>query len=305
METKKIAIAIFVGIFVGAMVVLTLTTTPLLRWLLGVLVGSSVGLLLYDLKEVQEKAPLAWRATKRGSRYSLDWLKRPRPTMLLILVLLLISTLCFSKLPWSIESIDGEMSIEEEIFGTIILSVLLGMVVTIICMAILDSIISIGAEKKRMFFQASHKVWFSEQEIKKMTEKQYTQIPLNYRNVYGLMLIGFGCVALNVLRVIPGVGIGFGIGLWSFLSFIFYGMWVFLARFLWMLFKLISSYERILCAIYCAAGVTVIHILFGHQASLLGQKIIIAVSGGIIGAAVGVIHYSIVQLFLTPATNNT
>lgn len=296
MELKKIATAIFLGIFVGAMVVLLLTITPLLRWLLGVLVGTSMGFLWYDLKEVWEKAPLAWQRAKKGSRYSLNWLKKPHPILFFTLVLLLISALCSSKLLW-LSNITGgkDVPIESKIIGTVLLSIWATMMTTVCCLFILGVVVKAGIKKKKMFFQGG---WgFSKEEMKKMIEKQYTQIPLNYGNFYGLMLTGLGYIALEIGR-------GIGIGLRESVRFICYGMWVFLAKFLLYLFKLISSHERILCAIYCAAGVTAIHILFGRQEPLLGQKIIIAVSGGIIGAAVGAIHYWLIQLFLTPATNN-
>ena len=64
METKKIAKACFIGGAVCSAVAMLVNPA---FWWFGLLAGLAAGYLSYELREVREKIPLAWRKVKRGS----------------------------------------------------------------------------------------------------------------------------------------------------------------------------------------------------------------------------------------------
>lgn len=307
METKKIAIACFIGAAIGTGV--AVIVIPLFWWL-GMIAGFGLGYLCYDLKEIREKAPIAWRVAKKGSRYSLncslDWLKRPHPVLYPLLMITLVLTFYALESIWLNLDLGRaeKMPLGSKIIVISFFACLIYASIGLLFLSVISGLVNMIAHRKKRYWQF---FWFTKEEIEKMREKNYRQIPITYRNVYGLMIAELGYILLTVLLTTPKVLKGIGTGLWQFLCFIFCGMWVLLARFVWYLFKLIRSQKRVLCGFDSAIGVAVTYILLGSKAVTPGQQIMVVICGGIIGAVVGVLDYEIISkrlLHLVPMTNN-
>jgi len=296
METKKIAIACFVGAAIGT--VIALSVAPLFWWL-GMLAGFGAGYLCYDLKEVREKAPIAWTAARKGSRYSLDWLKRPHPFLCLYLMTIpALVSVSVKLLPWREDLLFREK---------IVFAFILGAISTFMITMIVAILVEKEAERKRCFWQPSLSRIWTNKEITAMIEKGYTQICPNYRNIYGLLLTGLKHLVWGAIENTPKVLKGIGIELFYILRFLLWDLWVFMARFFWILLKLIHSQKRVLCGIDSAIGVFVTYLLLGTKAVTPGQQVMVVICGGIIGAVVGVLNYEIISkrlLHLAPVEND-
>lgn len=281
METKKIAIACFVGALIGTAV--ALSVAPLFWWL-GMLTGFGAGYLCYDLKEVREKAPIAWKATVKRGPIVLNWLKKPHPFLCLNLV---IDVLVIRFLWWLF--LDTGPVAEGHRVGGIALSLFFSFLACLFILAIIIKLTEESSKKEKCYWVSS---FFCIGGI-----EGYRKIQVTYWNVYRLLLKGL-----------------FTVVLWPALRFIFYKVWASLFRGIWTLicfaaklFKLIHSHKRVLCGIDSAIGVALTYILLGTKAVTPGQQLMVVICGGIIGAVIGVLNYEIISkrlLHLAPATNN-
>lgn len=269
MEMKKTVIVCFVGTAIGTAV--ALAVAPLFWWL-GLLAGFGAGYFCCDLKEVWEKAPIAWEKTKKRSTFPLAWLKKIHPFFWPFLLVFALSALF--GLNFVLKSKD--------VMLLLLFPLAVGIYFAFLFHRILFFLAEIGSIKHKF----GENCYWSEDVFGKKQGQGNTYVEPTYQNIYRLMLRG----------------------LWICIYFVLWEMWILAPKFLKNLFILIRSHKRVVYGIDCAIGVTLTYILLGSKAVTPGQQAMVVICGGIIGAAIGVLDYEIVSkrlLHLVPATNNT
>jgi len=122
-------------------------------------------------------------------------------------------------------------------------------------------------------------------------KKQYaglTLMPLTYGNFFRWFFKG-----LFLLLYIP-LRLFFKIILINGGKLLIAGV-ILLAKFSWTLFKLIHSQERLICGVDSALGVLAAYFLFVNGAHSIGEICAIILSGGLLGAVLGVVNFELVS----------
>ena len=271
MNVKKVTLAIIIGGIIGTMVAFTIRQTP--GWvLIGMLSGMSLAYLVCDLREIQEKIPLAWEEAKvKTASYgksTASWLKKSHPFLLMLSVYFFFwcSMMVFIFYIAEYQNIIPD---------AILLSLLAGIVFGLLSLAASMDIITVGIKKKKMFLDPSN--WTRCSERLDYKEKGYKKVSATYGNVYGIFWAGITELVGRMVRFTLSKR---------------------LPIFLFRLLKMIHSKDRVASAFYAGVGIFISCLLFGRTAESWSEMIFAYLSGGIIGASIFNITNKLVQIFI-------
>lgn len=305
METKKIAVACFIG---GALCCAVALMFAPVYWWLGLIAGFAGGYISYEFREVRKAIPIALRAARRESVNTWDsaiakaraWLSNPHPFFYpsAVLITPLFVWLAYSIIPHvTQELMKGPLLPFTIIIMPIFYAEVVMGFVLLAWLALFPffTFTFIGARAgERCYWQPFVTVEGKEREahIQKLHENGYREEPLTYLNVLRWAVIG---VAVTIRFFVWTLWKRFAIGVWEMLCFF------------WHLFKLIHSEKRVLCAIDGTLGGAVSYIWFASASMSFAEQAVLVVFGGLLGAAFGVANWEIVSkriLHLVP-TNGT
>lgn len=269
METRKVAIACFIGGFICAGV--TLAVNPVFWWL-GLIAGVASGYLAYEFRETLQAVPRAWQSAQRGS--GIVWQKtrelfrecflRPHPCWHLSAGLFILTYLLF----WHLCPFEG--------FAQIGLVLTVSYLVSYVCIGMLKLLSIWGAQNKGYY-----SVNFAKEHYYTITD---SLVSITYRDL--LYWTAQGVSNLFIL---------FAWKIWKGTAIGIYKAICFAGRFLKNLFILIHSNKRLLCAIDGAIGGTIARIYLASPAMTIWEKTLLCVFGGVIGAVIGVANHEVVS----------
>jgi len=281
METRKIAVACFIGGILCAGLALILAPN---YWFIGLLAGFAGGYLSYEFKEVPKAITSAWHATYQDTsgkmRESRNWLSEKHPFLYFAAALTYLPTII---LP---------IYLTTDLMDHIILTMLMSFVATFFVSLLLFALAYIGARAGERCYWLPIEACLTVDgpnmiqrlEVEKLQGRGYKEKPLTYFNVLRWMANGLGIVILFFLWTI-----------WKYLAIAAWLAIRFLGRFGWHLFKLIHSKERVLCAIDGTIGGAIsFACLYGSSTSSAG-KLLLVFFGGLLGAGLGVANWELVS----------
>lgn len=298
METKKIALACFIGGMICGAV--ALAVAPAIWWL-GVLAGFAGGYLSCEFREVRRAIPVAVRSATHESRVFLndevvskirEWLSKPHPFYYTSAV---ITTpfyfwLMYHILPDLLREMVAKpfplMAINLVLGGVAILVfVVLAFQLPMIGVPILYSLAFIGARAGQRcfwcpFFEDPENLRDHNLEAQKLIGRGYHEEPLTAVNVVKWAALG----VLVIIRFSVWT-----LWKWTFLKIL--ELAVFSVRFGWHLFKLIHSEKRLLCGVDGAIGGAVSYLWFSSSANPL----VVVLFGGLLGAGFGILNWEVVS----------
>lgn len=282
-ETWKIAIACFVGGFICYLAAALFT--PQHAWL-GVFAGLSAGYFAYEFREVLRAIPVAFR----------------RATETMKCVFSVGYDLCACLWASAPAALDRFVFTPRPIFYTALIPSSLIMRYVLLALEPPSSHAKAGGS---------------------------TVLDVLLPTGVGVMM--FSALVYQILRVIVGVGmtdeergrhidsfrdISYSrfahwllVGVCRIFLFCIWGLWVQIfkitvfavglcAVFVWMLFKLIHSHKRVLCAIDGTIGGVISFLCFHSQNASVPEHVLLAAFGGLIGAAWGVLNWEIISIRL-------
>ncbi len=287
MERRKIARACFVGGFVCAL--LATAIMPKLWWfglMAGVAGGFVSGYLAYEFKKVLQAIPVAWRKSYRDrSRAWAEikkWFGEPHP-------FLLTSILVFIPAAWLALQTHKSQTMPVAIFYMISFTGCFCIIA--LWNLFLIFFVFVGAEQvEKVFFVVPNE---TEDEKMEYREEKYlrglTKKPFTYGNFFRWAAKGLVWTIFLVLKL-----------LLLMLHFLFWRIWYlaisFSVRFARNLFRFIHCKRRLLCAIDGTLGGIAAVFWFGPQAGSLMSCVFVAICGGLIGAAIGVLDYELISM---------
>jgi len=282
METKKIAMACFIGGFVCAAI--AVAVNPMFWWL-GMIAGFASGYLAYEFREVLQAIPKAWQSAQGGSgdawkrtkKLFRECFLKPHPFWHpAILIFLLIFSFFYCQFP-KIDLISC--------FSATLLCVFL-------FVFIVDAIILFG-EDDIGYVVLLFSERFSERCRSRKTEAVWQ--PLTYGDF--LRWTSKGIFRIGLFFV------------WYMWKYTVIGIWralCFLCRFAKTSFILIHSNKRLLCAIDGTIGGTIAYVYLASPSMSIHEKALLCLFGGAIGAVIGVANYEVVyKVFLRLPVNNS
>jgi len=292
METRKIALACFIGGILCAVVALIFAPQ---YWTIGLLAGFAGGYISYEFREVCKAIPIALRATREEILKTFEseiagvkvWLPKPHP---FVYPSVIVSAPIYV---WVMAGLLSEIHSSPFIVQCIMVCLLaVGVPVFFVGLIYVVTVpiftlAFIGARAgKRCYWQPFITIGDKELEahIQKLKGRGYREKPLTYLNVLRWFIIGLGVIALFFVWTLWKY---LGIGFWLSLKFI--------VRFGWQLFKLIHSQKRVLCAIDGTLGGAISYAWLYTTSSAPAGKIILVFSGGLLGAAFGILNWEIVS----------
>lgn len=266
-ETRKIAIACFIGGFLCYLAAAFFA--PQYAWL-GIFAGLAGGYLSYEFREVLGAVPVAFRATSglgvQLFRLNRNWLNEQAGFVLPVMLLTgLYSTFSIRALPLRLQDCSGVLLI----------------LVTHSYLAAF-SVISLASLGARVFGRCYWQPFIMESESiaqrarEELEEKGLRPEPVTYSNVAKWLIFG-------VLVIFPWAP-------WKGLCF--------LLRFLCIFFKLIHSHKRVLCAIDGTIGGVLSFLCFHSQSASFAEHALLAVFGGLIGSAWGIVNWELISVRL-------
>lgn len=286
METRKIALACFVGGALCCGVALLFSPT---YWWLGLLAGLAGGYVGYEFREVWRAVPIAWWAARRRSRTAWDmglaltkwWLAQPHPFVYPALVPFLPIALWLTGRLWQTWSGSGL-----EALVLVSLSLFLWVDVLALLVAILYGLAFLGVRRGERCFWTPFLLLGhidtarAQAEVSFLETNGYRRKPLTYRNV--LRWVALGLVVGLVVVPLQWVGELCG----------------FLVRFVGRLFRLIHSQKRVLCALDGTLGGGLAYFWLGTAVTAWGEGMVLVIFGGLLGAALGVLNWQLVSVRL-------
>jgi len=278
MELRKRSIACFIGGCPGTAIALIFA--PLFWWL-GLLAGSIVAYLLYDLKEMWQKIPEAFYDLKEA------WQKFPQARHKFLVILEanrrgLIKT-CWLLIGYLLMFLTGTL-----LTGFLLNDKVAGLLVTI---AWFGPCLFGGF----FFYKIGRCAWDSkfDPELASACLKDWEWGPEISEDY------SFKDFASFAMKTVPLTLLG--VIVFPFLILILFCgilcsiLWGCLKG-AWRLFILIHSKERILCAIDCAMGIICAYFFLAPFAPTLAAKLMVVVSGGIIAVGFGAFNYEVVSV---------
>lgn len=283
-KTSRVAAACFTGGFVCTL--LALLVAPGVWWL-GIPAGFAAGYLAYDLRgarlAVPQASALAKRAAEKmfpfvGRAASISWRwwrTRPHP---LLWPAVIISAF-ITSLTFTLASPTSDLSWDWAPLIFVIWTEASGCVIFILFVT--------GARKMKRCPAVTSVTTGGEVQAFSTDKGPLApmSIPMTYRNFYSLVLAGL-LVFLRFLFVLLPKWTAIGIG------YLFY----FFAKFLWWLFRLVHSHERVLCGVDGALGGVAAFFMASRMELTGAERLAAAVAGGLMGAAIGVLNYKLVSV---------
>jgi hypothetical protein len=294
-ESFKIARACFIGSIVCTSVALLFA--PIFWWL-GAITGFATGYLAYEFREVLRATPIAIRAASASiaTKWSAlatstkAFLAFPHPFLYFgaLMALPIWSVILWKT--WRIATVGGSF----EVMAACSVYVMIYMFVTALLSNFLEVLGRLGAEQsERCIWIPSYIILEGKGPLfaKRIQESGYTAMELTYTNAARWIMNGVGLVILFFV--------------WTFWVWIISGIWdllCFLGKFLWEMFKLIHSDKRLICGIDGMLGGLIMLCVFytyGPAELTFGEYIAVVLSGGPIGALLGLLSWEIISKRLT------
>lgn len=302
MKKRKVAFSCFIGGILCALVALRFTPN---YWYVGILAGLAGGYLSYEFKKVWRAIPIVWQATHQGSIntgrnviVSIEkWFQKPHPFLYLALIISFPVCILVVK----IMLIDMNLlavlvsAMNETLFGEkfLLSSTLVILVILYACIPILliqgilirfFTFIGSRIGERCYYLPSSLSDRGKKELIQELSEKGYCEKPITYTNIFRWAMKGVG---LTILFFV-----------WTLWKYMFIGIWKMIyysGMFLWYLFKLIHSQERVLCAIDGTLGGVISYIYLISPFMSFTEKIVLVVFGGLLGAVIGILDYQIIS----------
>ncbi len=296
METKKIAVACFIG---GALCCAVALIFAPVYWWFGLIAGLAGGYISYEFREVRKAIPIALCAAKKGGvgawgraiAKARAWLSESHPFFYPAAI---VAAPLFIWLAHHIVSDCTQTLLDCPLLLTIVfLPLFYAEVVTFFVFLVLLTTVPffilafIGARVgERCYWQPFVMIEDKERDahVRKLNEKGYHEEPLAY---------------LNVLRwAVIGVAVAIRFFVWTLWKHLVIGAWAaicFLGRFAGHLVVLIHSEKRVLCAIDGTLGGVASYIWLASASTSFVGQIMLVIFGGLLGAAFGVANYEIVS----------
>ncbi len=287
-ETRKLAVALFIGTAIGLIV--ALFASPAFWWL-GLLAGFAGGYLSVEFRDVLGAIPLAFRAVtgdryKRALTHAKDWFARPHPFFYPALVL---------AIPISILGVDMGAVLQYLSEGKTLwaaggfllwwfLFVGLVLVISFVILLLAD----LGVKSEHSYWSEIYilgsDATYGPGDQKELQAKGYRPQPITYGNLPRWIIRGLGVVVWSVTVAVTANVVNLMV---DFLRFS--------GRFTWKMVKLIHSEKRLLCGTDSAIAVGVSYILFAAGATTLVEQVVLVLFGGLLGAALGVANFELVS----------
>ncbi|MFH1142761.1 MAG: hypothetical protein V1695_03535 [Candidatus Uhrbacteria bacterium] len=302
METKKIAIACFIGGLLCSAVALIFTPN---FWWLGLIAGLAGGYLSYEFREVLRAIPVALHAARKGGGWAWEglverldevryWLHQPHPFLFPAAVIsypLYIwgTAWFFGPANGGFSTVEGTPLVIVLFFCFVVPFVLWAACIELMMAVALPMLIFtfIGArvgEKVYWWPSIMPGVTSYETTNERLEVKGLQQMSMTYSNVYRWMAKGLG---ISILFFVWTLWKHVAIGLWTAVCFF--------GRFVWQMFKLIHSKKRVLCAIHGTLGGLVSYIWLVSESMSFAQQTMLVIFGGFLGALFGIAAWEIVS----------
>lgn len=278
MKAKNIVVGCFVGGFIGTLVAFLVAPKLLaLGMLAGIAVGFITGYVACDFLAFISAIPGAWHLAMTGTKAISKSLVRAERWVRKNYVDLF--SFFFSALPGYAFAVVMLYSQPKPV-------PIAGWVVMIAVVGTMAAVCSVG-----LFFAVPHYIMKLDKKVVvdgHWDECDYDEVRQNKGYVLRHTLTSVAIVSI--------IGWPYLLS-WLIPKWVGIGLYVIarvVARFLWELFRLIHSQERILCGVDSALGcITAFFIFRGHANSPL-ELLFVCVCGGLIGAATGIIDYKLV-----------
>lgn len=298
METRKIAVACFIGGVLCASVALYFTPA---FWWLGLFAGAAGGYFSYEFRNVLRAIPVALRDARRGGAKVLSWLtvnakswfSKPHPFLYPAALITLPGWLwcIYHLIPLLLREVLASHGVVEASFiGTLtfVMAILLLIELSVVMIAPIALLALIGARfGERCYwwpFIVSHSNEQMEQIVARLEGEGLRRVPTSYSNVLRWILKGVCIIMLFFVWT-----------LWKYLAISLWIALCFMGRFSWHLFRLIHSEKRVLCALDGTLGGALAYLMLVTRVMSSGEQILLTVFGGLLGAAFGVLNWEIVS----------
>lgn len=267
----------------------------------GILAGCITGYVAYEFRDVCRAIPIAFRAALRGSVSIYDtniarlqeWRSRPHPFLYPAMLITapfytrglfsLMTSLVIGDWP----KLGRVAGIAFSVVGApfALLAFIEASWFVAFPMVILAFIGARAAERSYWWpMMMVENPAQAQTDAAILESKGLRQQALTYRNVGRWIAKGLGLTLLFFVWT-----------LWKYVV-IYAGMAIaFIARMLWALFKLIHSYERVLCALDGTIGGTVAYQFFISPERSIAQNAIAVAFGMVLGIGFGLVNYEIVS----------
>lgn len=277
METKKIAVACFIG---GALCCAAALMFAPVYWWFGLFAGLAGGYVSHEFREFIQAIPVAWRTTKRDIVHV-----------------------------WNEASAWAKHILVHPCFGLFILSVLIAIVfrynffieskeanVTSFNLWIASLILAVYCVTAFFGFFITMGICTD-----KNPDIARVELGIGYgKFTYTQCIKWTGKGIFQTIKFLSWI-------IWKYLAIGIVTGIRFLGCFAWRLFKLIHSEKRLLCAIDGTLGGALSYIWLASAATSFAGHTVLVVFGGLIGAALGVVNWEIVSkriLHVAPANGN-
>lgn len=303
METRKIAIACFIGGVLCTLVALLATPK---YWLLGTIAGFAAGYLAYDFRGVLRAIPIAFKRARKGGwsffvfwrdgigrvwRDMVKWFRQPHPfyySAMVLYALIIPALVPVDMLHAPKEEYWDPVWIVCIAFGTIVFSIF---VVNIIAV-ILYFFAFIGSRYVTRsfwmpFFDSSDNQTPTERKTI-LFDKGYEERELTYKNALGWTALGILLLIEETVNFFTWrLELSIGRALWAVVKFV--------GRFFKNMFLLIHSEKRLLCAIDGMLGGLTSYLMLVSDSGGVLQRAFIVFLGGVLGAVIGIPHWEILS----------
>ncbi len=293
METKKIAVACFIG---GAFCCAVALMFAPVYWWFGLIAGIAGGYISYEFREVCKAIPIALRAARRGSVSAWDsviakeraWFFKPHPFHYFAVIVVVPPYLWLMY--YFVRELMGPFTSIGEIviFSLIMLVFEVAIFVEMVLIAIgpLAILAFIGARvgERCYWWPFLMPTISTKKDVQRLKAKGLRREPLNYINLARWVVEGLGLTILFFIWT-----------LWKYLAIAAWATLCFLGRFAWHLFRLIHSEKRVLCAIDGTLGGAVSYIWFASASMSFLEQAVLVIFGGLLGSAFGIANWEIVS----------
>ena len=268
----------------------------------GIIAGLIVGYISYEYRDVLKAIPIAYRAAHGGGLSALNsftialkkWRARPHPFLypsLIVTAPFYINAVYGWVLAGIFDLSDPALSTFLKIFIGLLAvpTLLLGfyeaswpLTTILVTFAFIGA--RVGEHSYWLPFVFPHSENQEALEVARLEQKGLRRQPLTYANTARWIAKGFGLTVLYFLWT----------G-WGHLGRAIEATIIFVARFLWAMFKLIHAHERILCAIDGTLGGVIAYTFLIRPERSLAQNTVAVAFGVILGAGSGLLNYEIVS----------
>lgn len=296
METRKIAIACFIGGVLCSAVALLFAPT---YWWLGLVAGIAGGYISYEFREVCKAVPVALRAT--GAK-SVDawccnavvvkkWLANPHPFFWPGVLLGGGSSIYFffaSGL--AAEMWKGPVGAPIPLIASMVVIFVIALsldlwLATAIVTGPLFVLAFIGARaSERCYWKPFTTAHNDKVETQRLRQKGYVERPLTYANAYRWIAKGIGVILFFFAWTVPKHLV---IGILKVIQLC--------VLFLWRLFKLIHSEKWVLCATDGTLGGLASYLWLAPSTTTFSGHVVLVLFGGLLGEVFGVANWEIVS----------